>query len=237
MDLKDFQKHIIPKIEAGRSIAAVRHIIKTGQYAEQDRSESLKETFKPITDELEKVDEGIYKLKDELKDLKAIEGPPSLPAIGPPGPQAAAITHDNYLTKEEQESVLKRGYPDISKMIDNPDLKEKTLERLSRDSKSLGGQKRFANGQKKTEIEKQLIANTNFRKLIRSLPAPQTGSSIFYYNNPRDLFDRLHVLGGSILAGNNSAKNEFSAVAHTLHKLGAFPSKVLNSLLSKFLAI
>ena len=52
MDLKDFEKHIIPKIESGRSIEAVRNIIKTGQYAEQDRRESLKETFKPITDEL-----------------------------------------------------------------------------------------------------------------------------------------------------------------------------------------
>ena len=123
MDLKDFEKHIIPKIEAGRSIEAVRNIIKIGQYAEQDRKESLKETFKPITDELEKVDEGIYKLKDELKDLKAIEGPPALPAIE--GPQAASITHDDNMTREEQESVLKRGYPDISKIIDNPNLKEK----------------------------------------------------------------------------------------------------------------
>ena len=39
------------------------------------------------------------------------------------------------------------------------------------------------------------------------------------------------------MAGNNSAKNEFSEAAHTLHKLGAFPSEDLNSLLSKFLAI
>ena len=122
-------------------------------------------------------------------------------------------------------------------MIDNPDLKEKTLQRLSKDSKSLGGQKRSAQGQRKTEIDKQLRANTNYRRLIKGLPAPQTGSSIFYYNNPRDLFDRLHLLGGSIVAGNNSAINEFSEVAHTLHKLGAFPSEVLNSLLSKFLAI
>ena len=61
------KKHIIPKIEAGRSIEAVRNIIKTGQYAEQDSKESLKETFKLITDELEKVDERIHKLKDELQ--------------------------------------------------------------------------------------------------------------------------------------------------------------------------
>ena len=122
-------------------------------------------------------------------------------------------------------------------MIDNPDLKEKTLQRLSKDNKSLGGQKRSAQGQRKTEIDKQLRANTNYRRLIKGLPTPQTGSSIFYNNNPRDLFDRLHLLGGSIVAGNNSAINAFSEVAYTLHKFGASQSEVLNSLLSKFLAI
>ena len=146
MDLKDFEKQIIPKIESGKSIEAVRNIIKTGQYVEQDRRESLKETFKPITDELEKADEGIYKLKDELKDLKALEGPPALPAIEEP--QAAAITHDGYITKEEQESVLKRGYPDISELVDNYDLRKQTLEKLATDNKSLGGQKRSTKGKK-----------------------------------------------------------------------------------------
>ena len=63
------------------------------------------------------------------------------------------------------------------------------------------------------------------------------GGAIFYYNNPRDLFERLELLGGSIMAGNNSAKNEFSEVAHTLYKLGLFSSEVLNSLLRKFIEI
>ena len=53
------------------------------------------------------------------------------------------------MTKEKQKSVLNRGYPDISKMIDNPDLKEKTLQRLSRDSKSLGGKKKICERSKK----------------------------------------------------------------------------------------
>ena len=87
MDLKHFEKDIIPKIEAGRSIEAVRHIIKTGQYAEQDRRESLKETYKPITDELKKVDEGRDELKDELaKDIKAITGIPARSSIKGPVP-------------------------------------------------------------------------------------------------------------------------------------------------------
>ena len=63
MDLKDFEKHIIPEIEAGFALEKLRNIIKTGQYAEQDRRESLKKTFKPITDELLKVDESMDELK------------------------------------------------------------------------------------------------------------------------------------------------------------------------------
>ena len=46
------------------------------------------------------------------------------------------------------------------------------------------------------------------------------GSGVVYYNNPADLLDRLELLGGSILAGNNGVKSEFSKIAHTLNKLG-----------------
>ena len=234
MDLENFEKYIIPKIEAGRKVETVRQIIKTGQYAEQDRRESLKETFKPITDELEKVDEGIDELKKDLKaerwtNLKAIGGP-----LADTPPQATITDKDN-VSIEEQESLMKRGYPDIREMIDNPDLREKILKRLAKENKSLGGKKRAAKDNKKKEIEKKLTANRNYRELIKSLPNPQKGSGVFYYNSPRDLFERLELLGGSIRAGNNSLKNEFSEVVHTLYKLGVFPSAVLNGLLRKFL--
>ena len=248
MDLKNFEKHITPKIEAGRTVEAVRQIIKTGQYTEQDRREFLKETFKPITDELEKVDEGIDELKKDLKaergaklkaergaKLKAIGRPLAAPAIE--GPPQATITDKDYVSIEEQESLMNRGYPDPREMIDNPDLREKTLKRLAKESKSLGGKKRTAKGNNKKEIEKELTANTNYRHLIKSLPNPKKGSGVFYYNSPRDLFEKLELLGGSIRAGNNSVKNEFSEVAHTLHKPGVFPSEVLNGLLRKFLSV
>ena len=248
MDLENFEKHIIPNIEAGRTVEAVRQIIKTGQYAEQDRRESLKETFKPITDELEKVDEGIDELKEDLKAVtaanvtaaKAIGGPslPRLPPLSPiKKPPRATITDKDYVSAEEQESLMARGYPDPREMIDNHDLRKETLERLAKESKSLGGKKSKAKGNNKKDIEKKLRENTNYREFIKSLPKPQKGSGVFYYNSPRDLFERLELLGGSIRAGNNSVKNEFSEAAHTLHKLGMFPSEVLNGLLRKFLSV
>ena len=251
MDLKDFEKHIIPKIEAGRSIETVRHVIKTGQYAEQDRRESLKETYKPITDELEKVNEGIDELKEEFKSLKDIEGPPALPAIE--GPQAAieekkkskepvSISFYEVIDPETIETAQSFGYPDPMGILNLRDDVQKldVTKELGKDLKTLGEKKGSAKGKKRDEIDKTIKDlqdyKTRVEGQIKLFSKPQKGSSIFCYNNPRDLFDRLELLGGSIIAGNNSAKNEFSEVAHTLHKLGAFPSEVLNSLLTKFLA-
>ena len=94
-------------------------------------------------------------------------------------------------------------------------------------------------GDERKRLDKDSDALREYKKLIEGFPKKikplKHGRGVFYYNNPRNLFDRLHLLGGSIMAGNNSAKNEFSEVAHTLHKLDLFPSEVLNSPLSKFL--
>ena len=60
------------------------------------------------------------------------------------------------------------------------------------------------------------------------------GSGVVYYNNPVDLLDRLELLGGSILAGNNCVKNKFSKIAHTLNKLGVLNNNQLNSLLKEY---
>ena len=61
------------------------------------------------------------------------------------------------------------------------------------------------------------------------------GSGVVYYNNAVDLLDRLELLGGSILAGNNGVKNEFSKIAHTLNKLGVLNNTQLNSLIKQYI--
>lgn len=43
---------------------------------------------------------------------------------------------------------------------------------------------------------------------------------VVYYNEPKDLMDRLELLGGSLQAGNDGVKQEFSQKAHTLNKIG-----------------
>ena len=63
------------------------------------------------------------------------------------------------------------------------------------------------------------------------------GSGIKYYNNPKDLVNRLVLLSGSIKAGNNAAKvkNEFSSIAHTLRELNIISNDELENLIKNFL--
>ena len=49
--------------------------------------------------------------------------------------------------------------------------------------------------------------------------------------------DRLELLGGTILAGNNGVKNEFSKIAHTLNKLGVLNNTQLNNLLKEYIML
>ena len=46
-----------------------------------------------------------------------------------------------------------------------------------------------------------------------------TGTGIIHFNNPQQLVSRLELLAGSIIAGNNGVKQEFSQIAHLLHQL------------------
>ena len=225
MDLKDFEKHIIPKIEAGRSIEAVRNIIKTGQYAEQDGKESLKETFKLITDELEKVDEGIHKLKDELQDIKAIEGPPALPEIeGPPqdaiegkkkkkSKEPVNIDFYDVINPENLDIAKAYGFPDPIELLDSRNPKEfnEVAMKVGKELKIRGGRKGHVKGEERKRLDEDSNALREYKKLIEGFPKkikpPKKGRGVFYYNNPRNLFKRLNLLGGSIIAGYDSVKN------------------------------
>ena len=57
------------------------------------------------------------------------------------------------------------------------------------------------------------------------------GSGVVYFN---DLIDRMELLGGSILAGNDGVKNEFSQIAHILNQLGAINNGQLVDLLKEY---
>nr|DAC81281.1 TPA_asm: CC2 [Corynactis coral adintovirus] len=60
------------------------------------------------------------------------------------------------------------------------------------------------------------------------------GSGVIYYNDVNDLFDRMELLGGSIMAGNDGVKDEFSRIAHTLAGLGVVDNQQLIALLKEY---
>ena len=63
----------------------------------------------------------------------------------------------------------------------------------------------------------------------------KSGSGMIYFNNPHQLLDRLELLGGSILAGNNGVINEFSQIAHLLNQMKVISKKQLNDLIKTYL--
>ena len=99
--------------------------------------------------------------------------------------------------------------------------------------------KRFNGKKKYSPLSKMVFDDLN---RISDIPIHRTsnkykkiGSGVVYYNNPADLLDTLELLGGSILAGNNGVKNEFSKIAHTLNKLGVLNNNQLNNLLKEYI--
>ena len=65
----------------------------------------------------------------------------------------------------------------------------------------------------------------------------QRGQGIVYFNNPHQLLNRLELLGGSILAGNNGVIPEFSQIAHLLNQMKVITKKQLNDLLKNYIPI
>ena len=63
----------------------------------------------------------------------------------------------------------------------------------------------------------------------------KTGTAIIHFNNPLQLLDRLELLAGSLIAGNDGVIQEFSQIAHLLHQMKVITKKQLNDLLKKYI--
>ena len=133
----------------------------------------------------------------------------------------------------------------------NPKVLDETLEELKGNIKQLTGE---ISGRKKsknpsplyeteTEIKKiqkgTLMKYKNTMKdYLRSLKYKVgEGYGNVYFNNPHQLLDRLELLGGSILAGNNGVIPEFSQIAHLLNQMKVITRKQLNNLLKSYISI
>ena len=96
-------------------------------------------------------------------------------------------------------------------------------------------------GEKAKEKSKQEIKEHNIMEIynynlnqLRDFKE-KTGTGILHFSNPLQLLDRLELLAGSLLAGNNGVIQEFSQIAHLLHQLKVITKKQLNDLLKKYI--
>ena len=77
---------------------------------------------------------------------------------------------------------------------------------------------------------------------LSKIPIPKSsekfkklGSGVVHFNDPNDLLDRMELLAGSILAGNNGVKEEFSQIAHKKNHPAFINNKELIDLLKQYI--
>ena len=181
-----------------------------------------------------------------------------LPSTSEEGPKIAKFTPEdlnrNLMNKEAQHILKSNGYDNlpshylkedistIDNLIDgvNSDLVEtskaiKNTAIFEPDSNGYLLAKPVNRNPNKTTLD--LINKYNVLRIYASnlinikLYKTKSGSGMIYFNNPHQLLDRLELLGGSILAGNNGVINEFSQIAHLLNQMKVISNKQLNDLL------
>ena len=87
------------------------------------------------------------------------------------------------------------------------------------------------------EMQKDLLKKyKNILELYLGSLEYKMGEGMIYFNNPHQLLDRLELLGGSILAGNNGVIPEFSQIAHLLNQMKVISKKQLNDLLKNYIS-
>ena len=184
-----------------------------------------------------------------------------LPSTSEEGPKIAKFTPEdldrNLMNKESKDILKSNGYDNLPSEYFEEDVStiDKLIEDVNEDlgetSKALKNTaifKRDPNGYSIAKpVNKNPRENTiNFIKKYNTLSIfasnlsnlkyykTKSGSGMIYFNNPHQLLDRLELLGGSILAGNNGVINEFSQIAHLLNQMNVISKKQLNNLLQSY---
>ena len=227
-------------------------------------TQGLNQNRLAITEGFDKMDEVKKWDLAQLPSFESIEDDGVLPSTSDVGPKIAKFKVEdldrNLMNKDSQDILktneyhklpseyFKEDVSTINKVIDdvNEDLKD-----LSVILKNTADFVRDTNGyvlaqpkSKKPRVETlDYIKNFNILSIyatnLSNLKYYKTksGSGMIYFNNPHQLLDRLELLGGSILAGNNGVIPEFSQIAHLLNQMGVVSKKQLNDLLKSYIPI
>ena len=184
-----------------------------------------------------------------MGELPALEGDYEEPTTSKAKSPTRYNTEKN-LDNVDLEILRIMDYPRPNDFFDtDTERLGEILDEVKNDVKVFTGQiaglkrKKHKTEEDKEEIErikmqKDLLHKyKNILKLYLGSLEYQMGEGMIYFNNPRQLLDRLELLGGSILAGNNGVIPEFSQIAHLLNQMKVISKKQLNDLLKSYIPI
>ena len=208
----------------------------------------LKANQLALTSGLEKINETNLRLAD-MRELPALEGDYEEPTTSKPKSPTRYNTEKNF-DDVDLEILRIMDYPRPNDFFDtNPERLREIHDEVKNDVKVFTGEIAGLNRKKhKTEEDKEEIERIkmqkdllhkykNILKLYLGSLEYQMGEGMIYFNNPHQLLDRLELLGGSILAGNNGVIPEFSQIAHLLNQMKVISKKQLNDLIKSYITI
>lgn len=173
-----------------------------------------------------------------------------------PGPETGAIPKKKTPVIDLEAKIDEDGIKYLSDMgfIRPNDFKDTTKEHLEELLQFTNKQIQFKNGEvagltrKKNKTQKDLEDITkakkvkdyfrNYKDILQTYLSSikyQVGKGVYF--NPLQILDRLELLSGSILAGNNGVIPEFTKLLHLLHKMKVISNKQLNDLIKVYLTI
>ena len=182
-----------------------------------------------------------------MGELPALEGDYDEPSTSRPRSPTRYNIEKNF-DNVDLELLKIMVYPRPNDFFStDTDKLEKIQDEIKNDVKLFTGEiaglkrKKHKTEEDKEEIEKikmqkdLLHKYKNILKLYLDSLEYKMGEGMIYFNNPHQLLDRLELLGGSILAGNNGVIPEFSQIAHLLNQMKVISKKQLNDLLKSYL--
>ena len=203
----------------------------------------LKKNQLELKSGLEKINETNLRLAD-MKELPEpdddwIKPPPddsdgwniNWVPLGKPLPKPEGELEKNF-NGDKIKLLREGGYPRPSKFNESniKELEEKIVD-LNNDIKEINGRitgrrniknpspEYVAETRELKEIQGTLKKYGNTINIYFKSINYKVGQGNVYFNNPHQLLDRLELLRGSILAGNNGVIPEFSQIAHLLNQM------------------
>ena len=208
-------------------------LIKLGTKKGQLSKKGLKSKNKDQIDELTKDIKLIQKYRDRIKII----------------PEGKKTIGKGYTQPKRNAYKIQSGGRYGNLMIDVPKLMGQLHLVAKKDGNKVIDKKvdfdtldlltkRFNSKKKYSDLSKMVFNQLN---KLSEIPIHRTskkfsklGSGVVYYNDVDDLIDRMELLGGSILAGNDGAKSEMSEIVHKLYELGKINANQLNDLLKSY---